>query len=85
MQENREATIVRFLSRLRPEIVEVVELQYYVEIDDMGNKAMKIERRLNKRVQVQSIPGHQATDLRPSCPRREDGVSALITTHKIKC
>ncbi|XP_071939170.1 uncharacterized protein [Coffea arabica] len=46
IQEDREATMARFLSGLRAEIADQLELQYYVEIDDMVDKAIKIEQRL---------------------------------------
>nr|XP_027100931.1 uncharacterized protein LOC113720173 [Coffea arabica] len=49
IQEDREATMARFLSGLRVEIADQLELQYYVEIDDMVDKAIKIEQRLKRR------------------------------------
>lgn len=47
--EDREATMARFLTGLRPKIAEVVELHHYVEITDMVDKASKVERRLKRR------------------------------------
>ena len=44
VEEYCEATMARFLSRLNKNIADLVELQYYVEIEDMVNVAMKIER-----------------------------------------
>ena len=49
--EDREATMAHFLNGLRPEIVEQVELQHYVELSDLVKKAIKIERRLKRRGQ----------------------------------
>ena len=47
--ENREATMARFLNDLRPEIVEFVELQNYVDMPNLIEKASKIKRRLKRR------------------------------------
>nr|XP_027100916.1 uncharacterized protein LOC113720155 [Coffea arabica] len=47
--EDREATMARFLTGLRPKIAEVVELHHYVEITDMVDKASKVELRLKRR------------------------------------
>ncbi|XP_071924863.1 uncharacterized protein [Coffea arabica] len=48
--EDREATMARFLSGLRPEIADQVEMHHYVDLHDMLDKAIKIERRLKRRV-----------------------------------
>lgn len=40
VEEDREATMVRFLNR---EIANLVELQHYVELEDMLHVVMKIE------------------------------------------
>jgi len=44
--EDREATMTKFLSGLNREIANVVELQHYVEVEDMVHMAMKVERKL---------------------------------------
>ncbi|XP_027096106.1 uncharacterized protein [Coffea arabica] len=49
IQEDREATMARFLNGPRAEIADQLELQYYVEIEDMVEKAIKIEQRLKRR------------------------------------
>ncbi|KAL4377705.1 hypothetical protein GQ457_02G026650 [Hibiscus cannabinus] len=43
--EDREATMARFLAGLNTEIANVVELQHYVELEDMVHVAIKIERQ----------------------------------------
>ncbi|XP_048227283.1 uncharacterized protein LOC125369308, partial [Ricinus communis] len=53
--EDREATMARFLRGLNKDIVDVVDLQHYVEIEDMVNLAMKVERQL-KRERYDSKP-----------------------------
>ena len=46
--EDREATMARFLNGLNQDIANVVELQHYVELEDMVHMAMKVERQLRK-------------------------------------
>jgi hypothetical protein len=46
--ENREATMARFLNGLNRDIANVVELQHYVELEDMVHMATKMERQLRK-------------------------------------
>ena len=43
MEEDREATMVRFLNGLNRDIANVVELQYYVELEDMVHMAVKVK------------------------------------------
>ena len=49
MEEDREATMVRFLNGLNRDIANVVELQYYVELEDMVHMAVKVERQLKRK------------------------------------
>ncbi|XP_052193846.1 uncharacterized protein LOC127802180 [Diospyros lotus] len=44
--EDREATMARFLNGLNREIANIVELQHYVELEDMLHVAIKVERQL---------------------------------------
>ena len=41
--------MARFLARLNWEIQHVVELQYYVELEDMMHMAIKIENQVKRR------------------------------------
>ena len=43
VKEDREATMARFLNGLNQDIANVVELQYYVEFEDMVHMAIKVE------------------------------------------
>ena len=45
VEEDREATMARFLQGLNRDIANVVELQHYVELEDMVHMAMKVERQ----------------------------------------
>ncbi|XP_027155584.1 uncharacterized protein LOC113755923 [Coffea eugenioides] len=47
--EDRETTMARFLSGLRPEIAEVVKLQTYMDLREPVDKASKVEHRLKRR------------------------------------
>lgn len=47
VERAREATMARFLNGLNRDIANVVEMQHYVELEDMLHVAMKVERQLN--------------------------------------
>ncbi|XP_057990581.1 uncharacterized protein LOC131172962 [Hevea brasiliensis] len=49
VEEDREATMARFLKGLNLDIANIVELQHYVELDDMLNMVIKIEKQLKKK------------------------------------
>jgi hypothetical protein len=49
VEEDREATMARFLSGLNRDIANVIELQHYVKIEDMMHMAMKVERQLKRK------------------------------------
>ncbi|XP_022899376.1 uncharacterized protein LOC111412685 [Olea europaea var. sylvestris] len=49
VEEDREAIKARFLKELNRDIANVVELQYYVEIEDMLHVAMKVEKQLKRK------------------------------------
>ena len=44
VEEDREATIARFLNGLNQDIANVVELQHYTELKDMVHMAIKVKR-----------------------------------------
>ena len=47
--EDQEATMARFLVGLNREIANLVELQHYVELEDMVHMAIKIENQLKRK------------------------------------
>lgn len=49
IEEDREATMARFLSSLNKEIADIVELHHCVELEEMVNIAMKVERQLKSK------------------------------------
>ena len=78
--EDREATMARFLSGLRAEIADKVEMYHYVEIKDMLEKALKVERRLKRRGQNRTFSTPSPSYSRTSNPRREFKPSGSYTT-----
>jgi hypothetical protein len=49
VEEDREATMARFLNGLNQDIANVVELQHYVELEDMVHMTIKVERQLKRK------------------------------------
>ncbi|XP_052877267.1 uncharacterized protein LOC128283891 [Gossypium arboreum] len=49
VQEDPEATMVRFLAGLNRDIANVVELQHYLEVVDMVHMAIKVEKQLKRK------------------------------------
>ena len=55
IEEDREATMARFLTGLNQEIQNVVELQHYVELEDMVHKFSKTTSTLTWRINLTKI------------------------------
>ena len=49
IEEDRESTMARFINGLNPDIADKVELQHYVEMEDLVHLAVKIEKQLKTR------------------------------------
>ena len=49
VEEDRKATMTRFVVGLNREITNIVELQHYVELEDMVHMAIKVENQLKRR------------------------------------
>ena len=49
IREDEEATMARFLGGLRPEIADIVEVQHYLDMGELLDKAIKVERRFKRR------------------------------------
>lgn len=49
VEEDHEATITRSLSGLNIEMANVIELQHYIELEDMVHMAIRVERQLKKK------------------------------------
>nr|XP_027122192.1 uncharacterized protein LOC113739147 [Coffea arabica] len=83
VQEDPEATIARFLSGLRPDIAERVELQHYMELHELVDKAIKVEQRLKRRGTTRSNFGNTTYSTnRPFQPRNDSRPSPNAHTPK---
>ncbi|XP_012482912.1 uncharacterized protein LOC105797498 [Gossypium raimondii] len=54
-EEDREATVARFLVGLNQNIANIVELQHYVEIIDMVHMVIKVEKQLKRKGAIRSF------------------------------
>ncbi|KAG2411350.1 hypothetical protein I3760_Q009100 [Carya illinoinensis] len=70
VEEDREATMARFSSGLNRDIANVVELQHYVEIEDMVHMAMKVERQLKRKGTARNDPAEAKRKIEP--PKGKD-------------
>ena len=73
VEEDREATMARFLNGLNQDIANVVELQHYVELEDMVYMAIKVERQL-KRKETRSFQNMGSSASWRSNGRKDEGV-----------
>ncbi|KAL5844036.1 hypothetical protein ACOSQ3_010069 [Xanthoceras sorbifolium] len=73
VQEDREATMARFLNGLHRDIANVVELQHYVELTDMVHMAIKVEQQLKRKgsTWVGQNSG-SSSSWKPNWSKRED-------------
>ena len=44
VEEDREATMARFINGLNKEITDVVNLQHYIEMEELLHKVVKVEK-----------------------------------------
>ncbi|XP_057984549.1 uncharacterized protein LOC131169348 [Hevea brasiliensis] len=73
VEEDREATMARFLKGLNLDIANIVELQHYVELDDMLNMAIKIEKQLKKKKAFKMGVGMNSSNNAPWKPNWKKG------------
>ncbi|XP_057994976.1 uncharacterized protein LOC131175278, partial [Hevea brasiliensis] len=60
VEEDWEATMVRFLNGLNPEIANIVELQPCVEVEDMLQMALKVEKQLKRKNVARYAPANHS-------------------------
>ena len=74
IEEDREATMVRFLEGLNREIQNLVELQHYVELEDMVHMAIKIENQVKRRgsSNTRSTPGPSSSTWKSNQWKKEE-------------
>ncbi|KAI9193920.1 hypothetical protein LWI28_001349 [Acer negundo] len=71
--EDREATMARFLNGLNRDITNVVELQHYVELNDMVHVAIKVEQQLKRKgsIRVAQNSG-SSSSWKPNLSKKDD-------------
>ncbi|KAL4272311.1 hypothetical protein GQ457_13G016020 [Hibiscus cannabinus] len=92
--EDREATMARFLSGLNTDIANVVELQHYVELDEMVHMAIKVERKQRRKTtssrgnisfkHVSSTPFNSSNNFRKPTPQAPLQIRERTETSKPK-
>ncbi|XP_052478585.1 uncharacterized protein LOC128034050 [Gossypium raimondii] len=76
VEEDREATMARFLAGLNRDIANIVEFQHYVEVMDMVHMAIKVEKQLKRKGPTQTYPTTstnkwaQGTSKAPNQPKK---------------
>ena len=79
IEEERKATMARFLHGLNQDIANVVDLQHYVELEDIVHMAMKVERQLKKKCSIRTNLGSS-----PSWKLKWSKDEKAISKHKIE-
>ncbi|KAH9698116.1 hypothetical protein KPL71_023888 [Citrus sinensis] len=79
VEEDREATMARFLNGLNREIADKVELQHYVEIEELVHKAIKIDQQLKRRGNTRVAPNSSSTPWKPIYVKRDERPQASTT------
>ena len=72
VEEDREATMARFLHGLNREIADIVELQHYVELTDMVHQAIKVEEQLKRKGMARRGQPMATTSPWKTAPRRDE-------------
>ena len=79
VEEDREATMARFLNGLNREIADKVELQHYVEIEEMVHKAINMEQQLKRRGNSREALNLSSIPWKPSYVKRDEMPQASTT------
>jgi len=81
--KDNEAMMARFLNGLNREIMNMVELQHYKELEDMVHMATKVERQIRRRgntcFQINSTLSSSLWTLNQ---RRDGGSQSLLSLQK---
>lgn len=70
VEEDREATMARFLHGLNREIADIVEMQHYVELTDMVHQAIKVEEQFKRKGLARR--GQPMTSQWKTAPKRDE-------------
>ncbi|XP_040994309.1 uncharacterized protein LOC121240848 [Juglans microcarpa x Juglans regia] len=73
VEEDREATMARFLHGLNREIADIVEMQHFVELTDMVHQAIKVEEQFKqKRLARRGQPMATTSSWKTAAPKRDE-------------
>ena len=72
VEEDHEATMASFLNGLNHEISIIVELQHYVEMENLLHREIKVERRMQRKGSRSNINFRQSSSSWKSNCRKED-------------
>ena len=72
VEEDRKITMAQFLNGLNWEIANMVELQHYVEIEEMVYKAIKIEQQLKRRCNIRAALSSSSIHWKPSYMKQHE-------------
>ncbi|KAK0572561.1 hypothetical protein LWI29_033492 [Acer saccharum] len=84
VEEDREATMARFLNGLNRDIANVVELQHYVELNDMVHMAVKVEQQLKRKSSTRVGQHSGSSPWKPNWNKRDDQPSFKAKTEPVK-
>ena len=79
VEEDREATMARFLMGLNREIHDRVEMHHYVELEDMVHMAIKVEQQLKRGGSMRAGHNPGSNPWRPSTTKKEDKAQSSST------
>nr|XP_027074619.1 uncharacterized protein LOC113698868 [Coffea arabica] len=80
IQENGEVTMARFLKGLNPDLQEALELQHYVDIHDLLELAIKVERGKKLRRGARTFQTSNSPSWKGNLPRRTTHEAGNSTT-----
>ncbi|XP_031376081.1 uncharacterized protein LOC116191022, partial [Punica granatum] len=84
IEEDREATMARFLAGLNREIQNTVELQHYVELEDMVHMAIKIENQFKRRGNTRASQSPSTSTWKPNQWKKDEKQSTSMLKTKQK-
>ncbi|XP_019092325.1 PREDICTED: uncharacterized protein LOC109129137 [Camelina sativa] len=73
--EDREATMARFMSGLNRDVQDRLEMEHYVEIEEMLHKAILVEKQLKRKSSTQITYGASSSNPKPSYQKGEKSVA----------
>jgi phosphopantetheine adenylyltransferase len=82
VEEDREATMARFLLGLNREIHDKVEMQHYVELEDMVHMPIKVEQQLKRGSRTRACHNSSSTSWKSSHATAGQVTNAQVRDHQ---